>query len=134
MLGEKIGEMIGKVTGQRVLPNSGGGAKMETSHQTSGKILGVDASETATYWSVMRPDGTLYGEGNGIVMGKDGESATWVGQGVGTLGQGGAVSFRGGVYFQSASPKWSRLNKVASVYEYDVDAQGNSRTHVWEWK
>jgi len=68
MQGEKIGELSGKVTSRRVLPNPGGGPKMETSHQISGKLLGVDATETATYWSVVRPDGTLYGEGQGVAM------------------------------------------------------------------
>jgi len=61
MQGEKIGELSGKVTSRRVLPNPGGGPKMETSLQISGKLLGVDATETVTYWSVVRPDGTLYG-------------------------------------------------------------------------
>ena len=63
MLGEKIGATSGKVTSQGVLPNLGGGPKMETSFQASGSILGVDVKETGTYWTVVRPDGTLYGEG-----------------------------------------------------------------------
>ena len=134
MQGEMISELSGMVTSRRVLPNPGGGPKMETSHQVTGKLLGVDATETATYWSVVRPDGTLYGEGNGVVMGKEGDLATWIGQGVGTIGRDGAVSFRGAVYFQSASPKWSRLNSVAGIYEYESDAQGNSRSKAWEWK
>ena len=33
MLGEKIGEISGKVTMQRVVPNLGGDAKMETCKQ-----------------------------------------------------------------------------------------------------
>jgi len=134
MLGEKIGELSGKVTSQRVLPNPGGGPKMETSHQISGKLLGVEATETATYWSVVRPDGTLFGEGQGVAMGKDGDLATWIGQGVGTIGQAGAISFRGAVYYQSSSPKWLRLNSVAAIFEYEVDGQGNSRSQLWEWK
>jgi hypothetical protein len=67
-------------------------------------------------------------------MGRDGDVATWVGQGVGTIGKGGAVSYRGAVYYQTASAKWSRLNTVAAVFEYEVDAQGNSRSQLWEWK
>jgi hypothetical protein len=134
MLGEKIGESTGKVTSQRVLPNPGGGPKMETSFQASGKLLGVDETETGTYWAVVRSDGTLFGEGQGVIMGKEGDMATWVGQGVGTIGKGGAVSYRGAIYYQSASPKWSRLNSVASVFEFEVDAQGNSRSQLWEWK
>jgi hypothetical protein len=134
MQGDKIGEGSGKVTARRVLPNPGGGPKMETSFEATGKLLNVEESETATYYSVVRPDGTLFGEGQGIVMGKGGEVATWVGQGVGTIKKDGGVSYRGAVYFQTSAPAWSRLNSVAAIFEYEVDAQGNSRAQLWEWK
>ena len=134
MQGDKIAETSGKVTSQRVLPNPGGGTKMESSFTATGKLLGVDETETGTYWAAVRPDGTLFGEGQGIIMGKEGDVATWVGQGVGTMKKGGAVSYRGAVYYQSSSSRWSRLNSVAGVFEYEVDAQGNTRAQVWESK
>lgn len=134
MQGEKVGEESGKVTSQRVLPNPGGGPKMETSFQAHGTLLGVSTTDTSTYVSVMRPDGSAYGEGQGIVTGKDGEMATWVGQGVGTIKKDGSVSYRGAVYYQSSSAKWLRLNSVAVIFEYEVDAQGNNRSQLWEWK
>ena len=134
MLGDKIGTELGKVISQRVLANPGGGPKMETSFRATGTILGVKETATATYSSVMRPDGTVYGEGQGIIMGEDGSAGTWVGSGVGTLKPGGAVSYRGAVYYQSSSPKWSRLNNVAAVFEYEVDAEGNTKGELWEWK
>jgi len=134
MQGDKIGESSGRVTSQRVLPNPGGGPKMETSFQATGKLLGVEETETGTYCSVVRPAGTLYGEGQGVIMGKEGDLATWVGQGVGTIGKAGAVSYRGAVYYQSSSPRWSRLNSVAAIFEYEVDGQGNTRAQLWEWK
>jgi len=134
MLGDKIGAESGKVTAQRVLPNPGGGPKMEISFQATGTILGVNETNVTTYWSIVRPDGTLYGEGQGVVMGKGGEMATWVGQGVGTIQKDGSVSYRGAVYFQSSSAAWSRLNSVAAIFEYQVDTQGNTRAEFWEWK
>jgi hypothetical protein len=134
MLGEKIGSESGKVTSQRVLPNHGGDPKIETSFQSSGTLLGVSHSVTATYWSVVRADGSLYGEGQAVVMGKSGELATWVGQGVGTLKKDGSVSYRGSVYFQTASPAWQRLNRIASIYEFETDPQGNCTSETWEWK
>jgi len=134
MLGEKIGEEAGKVTSRRVLRNPGGGPKMETSFQAGGTLLGVAQQGTGTYWSVVRPDGTLYGEGQGVVMGAGGEMASWVGQGVGTIHKDGSVSYRGAVYYQSSAPKWSRLNSVAGVFEHEVDALGNTRSQLWEWK
>ena len=39
MQGDKIAETSGKVTSQRVLPNPGGGPKMESSFSATGKLL-----------------------------------------------------------------------------------------------
>ena len=133
MLGDKIGEATGTVTTQRVLPNPGGGPKMETTFRGAAKLLGVEAMETGTYTAAMRPDGSLFGEGQGIVMGK-GHAASWTGSGVGRLKEDGAVSYRGAIYYQTASPGWARLNGAAGVFEYEVDAQGNTPAKVWEWK
>ena len=46
MLGEKVGEISGKITMQRVLPNLGGDPKMETSFQATGSILGTNVNDT----------------------------------------------------------------------------------------
>src|SRR5439155_16788929 len=70
----------------------------------------------------------------GIVMGKEGDLATFIGQGVGTIKKDGAVSYRGAVYYQSSSPRWSRLNSVAAIFEHEVDPEGNVRSQFWEWK
>ncbi len=134
MLGEKVTEEAGKITGQRVLPSNGGAPKVETSFQQMGKILGVDETDMGTYESVMRPDGTLLGIGQGVIMGKGGETATWTGQGIGIFKADGSISFRGAIYYQSAHPTWARLNSVAGVFEYDQDVNGNVKGQVWEWK
>jgi len=134
VLGEKISETNGKVLVRRVLPNEGSGPKMETSFQASGFLLGIEERESGTYTASMRPDGTLFGEGQGVAIGKDGDMATWQGQGVGTIKPGGTVSYRGAIFYQSSSPKWSRLNSVACVFEYEVDAEGSTRAQLWEWK
>ena len=134
MLGEKIGGTSGKITSQRVLPNLGGGPKMETSFQADGSLLGINVKETGTYWTVVRPDGTLYGEGQGVMMAKDGKMATWTGHGVGTTKKDGTASYRGALYYQTTPTRLSRLNKVALLFEYEVDAEGNTRSEYWEWK
>ena len=107
---------------------------METTFQATGSILGVGHRTTGTYTSVMRPDGTLYGEGQGIVMNSEGGGATWVGSGVGMIKNDGSVSYRGAIYYQTSAAKWTRLNGVAAVFEYEVDPQGNARSQIWEWK
>jgi hypothetical protein len=89
MLGEKIGEISGKVTMQRVVPNLGGDPKMETSFQANGSVLGTNIKDTGTYWTVFRPDGTQYSEGQGVMITKDGKTATWTGHGVGVRNKDG---------------------------------------------
>jgi hypothetical protein len=133
MLGKQIGEESGKVTTRRVL-SVDGGPKMEVSAQTTGKLLGVTTRSTVTYWAGVRPDGSLYGEAQGVVIGKGAERATFKAQGVGKLLDGGAVSYRGAQYFSSTSPKFSRLNTIAALFEYEADADGNTKSTLWEWK
>jgi hypothetical protein len=136
MIGDKLGEENGKVTMRRVVPgtNAGGVPMVETSFQAEGSILGVAHRTIGTYTSVMRPDGSLFGSGQGIVLSSEGGGANWVGQGVGRLGKDGSVSYRGAIFYQTPSPQWARLNNVASVFEYEVDAQGNTKAGLWEWK
>ena len=131
MLGDQIAETRGKRTGRRVLPDAG--AKVEVSFESTGKLLGFDVAEIGTYWAVTRSDGTLYGEGQGVVIASDGAIATWKGQGVGQFRGGGAVGYRGAVYYYSESQKLSRLNKVAAVFEFEVDVAGNTHAKIWEW-
>ena len=67
-------------------------------------------------------------------MTAQGDQLTWKGSGVGTFKERGAVSYRGAVYYNTASPKMSRLNSVAAVFEFDSDEHGNTQTKGWEWK
>jgi len=133
MLGEQIGEESGKVTVRRVI-SVDGGTKVEVSVQGTGTLLGVETRNNVTYVSGIRPDGTVYGEAQGLVVGKGGEQATFKAHGVGRLLEGGAVSYRGASYYYSDSPKLRRLNAVATLFEYEADADGNTKSKLWEWK
>ena len=134
MLGDKIGEVTGVVAIRRVLPSESGAPRTESTQRGTGTLLGIAYQETVTYESRLRPDGTVFGEGQGIVTGEGGEVATWVGQGAGTMLEGGGVSFRGAIYYHTTSASWLRLNAVAAVFEYQMDAEGKYRTEYWEWK
>jgi hypothetical protein len=135
MLGEQIGEETGQITGMRVLPDEGAGAKVEITFQSNGTLLGTHVSNVGTYQSVTRPDGTLFGDGQGVTMTEDGESATWRGQGVGRFtGHGTATAFRGAIYFQTTSDRLSRLNGMAVVFEYEADESGKTSDKSYEWK
>jgi len=133
MLGELIGEERGTRSVRRVL-DVNGEPKVEVSFEADGKIIGLDEHSIVTYVSTVRPDGSLYGEGKGVVAARDGAVGSWIGAGVGKFGEGGSVSYRGAVYFYSTSPEWSRLNAVALVFEFEVDPQGNTYSKLWEWK
>ena len=132
MLGESIGETRGKRIIRRML--SSDPPRVEVSFEDSGKMLGIDVNGFGTYTSQVRADGTMYGEGEGAYTTRDGEMLTWKGSGLGKFGEGGAVSYRGILYYRTTSLKLARLNTVAGVFEYDVDAKGDTHSKVWEWK
>lgn len=137
MLGDKIGEQTGRLTGTRVLP--GGDyryIKMEVDIQESGKVYGVDAVDIGTYSVFERVPGQLYGQGQGILQTTDGEGAIWNGHGVGKMsGKGMGMSFRFSVAYQAGpSGKLARLNGVLVIGEHEVDDAGNTKTTFWEWK
>jgi hypothetical protein len=146
MLGDLIYEHKGKVIGQRVLEvesvqGEAALPKIETTFTADAKLKGtINIIDTGTYWSIVRPGGMLYGEGQGLYMTKDGgssgvETATWTGQGVGRLITGGRVSYRGSLFFTTNSTgKMSFLNNIVAVFEYEVDESGNTSAKVWEWK
>ena len=82
----------------------------------------------------VRVDGTIYGEGEGASITADGEMLAWKGSALGKLKQGGAVSYRGIVYYRTTSEKLARLNTIAGVFEYEADGKGDTHLKVYEWK
>ena len=83
VLGDRLGESAGKLTGVRVLPTEGGQIKVEVSFQGRGTLLGQEITDTGTYWQTVRPGGVLYGEGHVLFMTSVGDVVDWVGGGVG---------------------------------------------------
>jgi hypothetical protein len=133
MLGEKVGEETGKVSVRRVLPNDGF-PKLEVTFQSNGKLLGVEHRNMCTYTATLAGDGITHGEGQGIATGRNGEIAKWKGHGAGRLKGDGSASYRGMVQYETQSEVWKRLNGIALAFEYEVDAEGNTKTAYWEWK
>jgi hypothetical protein len=132
MLGELIGEWTGKRVVRRVVSVTP--ITVEVSFEQVGKILGINCMEFGTYTSSPQADGSLYGQGQGLITTMDGDMITWRGSGVGKFKERGALSYRGTVYYQTTSQKLARLNGMAAAFEYDVDAEGKSTNKVWEWK
>jgi len=112
MLGELLGENRGKRIVRRVLGLNP--VTIEVSFEETGKILGHATTGFGTYTSVIRPDGTVFGEGQGGFSTADGEMVGWKGAGQGKLLPGGAVSYRGDVVFPN-----------------DVDEAGPAGCRTW---
>jgi hypothetical protein len=137
MLGKLIFESKGKITGQRVLSVANGIPKLEVSVTGTGIFNGnIDVTETWTYWTIQRPDGTSYGKGRGVIMTKDGsEVATATGHGDGKMTDSGKMRYPGAIFYETSSKnKLAFLNHLVGVNEYEVDASGNYEHKLWEWK
>lgn len=134
MLGDQLGEEHGAISGYRVLSVDAAHPKVEASFKATGTILGVEVANIGTYVTEPKPGGFLLGTGKGVVTTQDGETATWIGHGVGRTGNAGATNWRGSLYYSTTSRRLDRLNGVVLVFEYDVDPEGRTSTRLWEWK
>jgi hypothetical protein len=128
MLGALNGETKGKRIVRRVISTDP--TTVEVSFEDSGHLLGVSTTGMGTYTSVIRPDNSIYGEGQGINLTQDGEGISWTGTGLGKFGPDGALSYRGMLFFRSNSQKIS-LGSACGAFEYEVDLAGNT---MWEWR
>jgi hypothetical protein len=146
MLGDLIYQHTGKVTSIRVLDIEK--SKMEATVIANGKLKDVgNVNITITYWNIRNTDGTLYGEGQGVITVKDSDnemaaaSAKAKEYGVGKYSSGQhphhkQTVWRGSTFYQSSSTgKFSFLNNIVGVFETEVDGDsGNVIRKVWEWK
>jgi hypothetical protein len=134
MLGEQLGQASGKVTGIRVIPTDGPETKLEISFQGTGKMLGLDIMNIGTYRQVVGDDGVIRGDGEVVVITADGQSAHWVGFGVGhPTGPSPKSHFAVCGYFKEASEQFRQLTRVANVVEYEVPEDSEFRGEMWEW-
>ncbi|MFD0372153.1 hypothetical protein [Streptomyces sp. NPDC059071] len=134
MLGDLIGEEQGQRTAFRVVSVDGGHPHVEVSFASTGTLLGVAVEDMGTYDAVMQADGTVFGDGQGCSMTQDGDIVTWHGTGIGRPNGSGGFSYRGSIFWESASAKFSQLNGTAGVFEYEEDKDGRNTAKVWEWK
>ena len=132
MLGEQIYIGQGARTARRAIATQP--VSIEVSFEDAGKLLGREGGNIGTYLSVPRPDGSIEGTGQGLFAGSDGSVVSWKGIGIGHFKEGGAVSYRGSLVFTTTSTALARLNGIAGVFEFEVDAAGKTRSQIWEWK
>jgi hypothetical protein len=132
MIGDKLSEGKGKRIGRRVL--SVDPPTAEVSFEDAGTFLGVSATGMGTYTSTIQPDGSLFADGQGLIMTQEGDTVTWEGTGFGKFGAAGSVSYRGMVFYRTTSQKLARANNCCGAFEFEADAAGNTTGRVWEWK
>ena len=134
MLGELLYEETGNVTGIKVLPPEEGAVVLEVSLQASGRIQGIEHTSIWTYTSSTRADGSIFGEGRGVLTTASGDVVHIVGRASDqSSGPGSPTRYRGAFHFHTNSDAFARLNGIAAVFEYDVDADGSSNAKIWEW-
>lgn len=129
MLGEQIGSSTGRRLVRRVV--SSDPMRVEVTFEDSGEMLGVKNNGFGTYTSEMRPNGTIYGEGQGGMITADGEMIAWKGSGLGEMKPGGAITYRGILYYQTTSQKLARLNTTPGVFVYEVAPDGTTQSRIF---
>ena len=135
MIGDMIGELTGKVVGQRIIRrHHTGELKIERTIESKGMILGTDVTFLATIKSWERPHGGIYAGGNGVLTTVKGDKVILHGSGISVPGKGPGMNMRGARYAQTASPSFARLNNAALVFELEILPDGTVHDKWWEWK
>jgi hypothetical protein len=133
MLGEQIGELKGKIMGQRVLDSEG--PRIETTLSSTGSVRGTNVKEIDTFVGSVISGGVLHGEGLGVITGGESEMATFRGEAFGRISSSGSAKWRGARFILTSSTgKLAFLNNVVGVFEAEIDAEGNVTEKIWEWK
>ena len=136
MLGDKIGEDRGRVTGRRALKSGDPRyLKLEISFEAEATVYGIPCQNLGTYEVYERGPGQIYGEGQGMLMTRDGDDAIWNGHGVGTPTPDGGIKFAASIAFQAgATGKLARLNGVLVLVEHTAGGDGKTHSTMTEWK
>jgi hypothetical protein len=138
-LGDPFFVEQGKIIGQRVLTVTPQ-PQIEFSFMANATINNgddvINAINTGTSVSTLNADGTFRGEGKGILRTEGGEVATWTNQVVGNFTSEGTIITRG-VGFWSTPPTTGELafmNDMITVFEVQIDMEGNLSAREWEWR
>jgi hypothetical protein len=129
----------GRIIGQRVLavmPQP----QLEFSFMANASINNgsgglINAINTGTSVSTLNPDGTFNGKGQGILRTQGGEVATWTNQVTGNLTSEGTIISRGVGFWSTPSTtgELAFMNGMITVFEVQIDREGNLSAREWEW-
>jgi hypothetical protein len=129
----------GRIIGQRVLavmPQP----QLEFSFMANASINNgdddvINAINTGTSVSTLNADGTFRGEGQGILRTQGGDVATWTNQVAGNITPEGTIITRGVGFWStpSTSGELAFMNGMITVFEVQIDSEGNLSAREWEW-
>ena len=129
----------GRIIGQRVLTVTPQ-PQLEFSFMANATINNgndtvINAINTGTSVSTLNADGTFRGEGQGILRTQDGDVATWTNQVTGSLTPEGTIVSRGvGLWSTpSTTGELAFMNGMITVFEVQIDGEGNLSAREWEW-
>jgi len=121
----------GQITGVRVLPATAEGAHYEVSLTTQGTLEGTKYTAMWTYTQVQRQDGSIYGQGDGVLTTECGEVVYLKGSGsAGGKQADGSVQFKIINHHHTASSKFAHVNGAAAVGVYHVAADGQTSAKI----
>jgi len=130
----------GRIIGQRVLAVSPQ-PQLEFSFMANASINNGDddgviiATNTGTSVSTLNTDGSFRGEGQGILRTQGGGVATWTNQVIGSITPEGTIVTRGvGIWSTpSTTGELAFMNNMITVFEVQIDREGNLSAREWEW-
>ena len=129
----------GRITGQRVLavapqPQLEFSFMANASINNAGGVV-INAINTGTSVSTLNADGSFHGEGQGILRTQAGEVATWTNQVVGNLTSEGTIITRGVGFWSTPSTtgELAFMNGMITVFEVQIDMEGNLSAREWKW-
>jgi hypothetical protein len=129
----------GRIIGQRVLavtpqPQLEFSFMANATINNGGDIV-INAQNTGTSVSTLNADGTFRGEGQGILRTERGDVATWTNRVVGSITPEGTIITRGVGFWStpSATGELAFMNNMITVFEVQIDRDGNLSAREWEW-
>jgi hypothetical protein len=129
----------GRITGQRVLtvapqPELEFSFMANASINNAGGVV-INAINTGTSVSTLNADGSFHGEGQGILRTQAGGVATWTNQVVGNLTSEGTIITRGVGFWSTPSTtgELAFMNGMITVFEVQIDMEGNLSAREWKW-
>ena len=130
----------GRIIGQRVLAVTPQ-PQLESSFVANATITNrsdtaINAINTGTSVSTLNADGTFSGQGQGILRSQGGDVVIWTNRWAGNVTPEGTIITRGAGFwstFSTTTGELAFMNNMITVFEVQIDMEGNLSAREWEW-